>query len=406
MPTLTGLASSLITTNAGHGLQVETDFAFRRRRKCLHLVHVVRETVDIFDENLYDGRRAVMAAFQLFNASRDILFDAISSRMQTNASTTRILISTARALFNTDDMSVVSSRRRAVRDSAHAAQCWWDRQDAVADGRPLLAGCVYFAASAIYEPGFQQLGSDLRTIVEAVLHGFQFVDVVGHIAHAGDAGGHVHQAIVGLQVNMHVPEARHEGLVGGVNDFRTLGSPDFLVIADSGDFVAGNYHGAVGMESRALGVEKVCVHQDERSGRFMTQLSCQIRGALVRDPILRLEKCVDGGFPAFTNDRKPRGYGREKRALLVQPDGGGGEIQTRDGVLCHGAGVAVGFDLQFAALFVRGGGASTCGRRASGRWIRYSCLYCSKLLQRICAIRLSGQYVSGCEIMELPRMGG
>jgi hypothetical protein len=29
-----------------------------------------------------------------------------------------------------------------------------------------------------------------------------------------------------------------------------------------------------------------------------------------------------------------------------------------------------------------------------------------KLLQRICAIRRSGQYVSGCEIMELPRMGG
>ena len=45
-------------------------------------------------------------------------------------------------------------------------------------------------------------------------------------------------------------------------------------------------------------------------------------------------------------------------------------------------------------------------KRASGRWIRYSCLYCSKLLQRICAIRRSGQYVSGCEIMELPRMGG
>ena len=55
---------------------------------------------------------------------------------------------------------------------------------------------------------------------------------------------------------------------------------------------------------------------------------------------------------------------------------------------------------------VRGGGAPTCGKRASGRWIRYSCLYCSKLLQRICAIRRSGQYVSGCEIMELPRMGG
>jgi hypothetical protein len=42
-------------------------------------------------------------------------------------------------------------------------------------------------------------------------------------------------------------------------------------------------------------------------------------------------------------------------------------------------------------------------KRASGRWIRHSCLYCSKLLQRI---RRSGQYVSGCEIMELPRMGG
>ena len=38
--------------------------------------------------------------------------------------------------------------------------------------------------------------------------------------------------------------------------------------------------------------------------------------------------------------------------------------------------------------------------------IRYSCLNCSKLLQRIGAIRGSGQYVSGCEIMELPRMGG
>jgi len=45
-------------------------------------------------------------------------------------------------------------------------------------------------------------------------------------------------------------------------------------------------------------------------------------------------------------------------------------------------------------------------KRASGRWIRYSCLYWSKLFQRICAIRRSGQYVSGCEIMELPRMGG
>jgi toxin ParE1/3/4 len=62
----------------------------------------------------------------------------------------------------------------------------------------------------------------------------------------------------------------------------------------------------------------------------------------------------------------------------------------------------------FRAVFapVRGGGASTCGKRARGSWIRYSCLFCSKLLQRICAIRCSGQYVSGCEIMELPRMGG
>jgi hypothetical protein len=194
-------------------------------------------------------------------------------------------------------------------------------------------GGSLIGTAAIYEPGFQHPGSDLRTIVEAALHGVQFVDVVSHIAHAGDAGSHVHQPIVGLQVNMHVPEARHEGLVGGVDYFRTLRSPDFLVIADSGDFVAGNYNRAVGMKGRALGVEKVRVHEDQRSGRFMTQLSCQIRGPLVRDPILRLQKCVDGGFPAFTNDREPRRYGREKRAVLVQPDGSGREIQTRDGVL-------------------------------------------------------------------------
>jgi hypothetical protein len=41
-----------------------------------------------------------------------------------------------------------------------------------------------------------------------------------------------------------------------------------------------------------------------------------------------------------------------------------------------------------------------------GVGFRYSCLCWSKLFQRICAIRRSGQYVSGCEITELPRMGG
>ena len=56
----------------------------------------------------------------------------------------------------------------------------------------------------------------------------------------------------------------------------------------------------------------------------------------------------------------------------------------------------------------------TCSRRWSfdlrkaRKWALDSIflLYCSKLLQRISAIRRSGQYVSGCEIMELPRMGG
>jgi hypothetical protein len=42
--------------------QIKPNLPLRDRRKSLHFLHLVCQAVDIFDQNLNDGRRAVVAA--------------------------------------------------------------------------------------------------------------------------------------------------------------------------------------------------------------------------------------------------------------------------------------------------------------------------------------------------------
>src|SRR4029077_17564640 len=74
-------------------------------------------------------------------------------------------------------------------------------------------------AAAVDKSGFQHAGTDLGAVVEALLHGAEHVDVIGHVADAGDAGSHVQQAVIGPEVDVHVPEAGHQSFAGGVDDF-------------------------------------------------------------------------------------------------------------------------------------------------------------------------------------------
>ena len=53
--------------------RAKPDLPFRDRRKSLNLFHLVREPVDVLNEDLNDGGRAVVAALQLLYTDGNVL---------------------------------------------------------------------------------------------------------------------------------------------------------------------------------------------------------------------------------------------------------------------------------------------------------------------------------------------
>ena len=64
--------------------------------------------------------------------------------------------------------------------------------------------------AAVHEAPHGNARADLGAAVEIALHLLQRVVVVGEIAHGGDAGGQVQQAVIRRDVHVHVPQARQQ----------------------------------------------------------------------------------------------------------------------------------------------------------------------------------------------------
>jgi hypothetical protein len=111
------------------------------------------------------------------------------------------------------------------------------------------------------EPGRDHARSDRAPRVPALAEITELVDVVGQIAHRGDARGDVQDPVHLAEVRVHVPEAGQQRLSGGVDHLRTVGDAHLPVSSRAPHAVPHHHDGCARAHPPGLNVQHGGVHE-------------------------------------------------------------------------------------------------------------------------------------------------
>ncbi len=237
--------------------------------------------------------------------------------------------------------------------------------------RFLLGAHQYFGgagigAGAVHEAGHEDARSHGVAALPSPPQILELVDVVGHVAHGGDAGRHVEQAVVLAEVGVHVPQAGEEGLPLGVDDLGAGRSGHLAIGANGLDAVAGDDDGGVRHELAGLGIEQPGVLNDERPLGMVGQL----RGLRLLPRrlgiILGLGELGDDALPALGKDRGPALNAGNQVMVGVQPLVPRAEAEAVDRVEVRRPLLAAGLDLPGSELLDAGLAGGQQGEPSAG----------------------------------------
>jgi len=176
------------------------------------------------------------------------------------------------------------------------------------------------------------------------LQTLNFVNVVAHISDTGYAARHVEDSVHRLHVNVHIEEARHQGFPFAIDVFGIGWDGDCRGAAHDRDALAIDDYRLVFAHHWMRRIKDPHVFEGDRMGRMLRQFLCQPRKPCILRFQLQVLECLIGVLPTLPQPRKPFAGSGKEASIVIQPNGGGREVEASNREFSNMLLLAMAFD--------------------------------------------------------------